>query len=252
VATTSFSRGSTTTTYASRTEPIGVDFTVPGLFPQQNGSSNDGPEGARDHIETVETVVGGSGADVMKAGTDAITFRGGDGADTLTGSPGTETLFGGNGADTIDPLAGADTVLAGAGVTAPSRVLFDLAYTFAAGRRATKLRNVTVDVEPGAHLSATCRTKKNERCTRTRDLARAAAPVRLRGFEGKSLPVGAKHGQSDQGRHDRRSQDADDSEAQAAFAEDALHTSRRGKPVGLLSATLDCTTSVERRPAGGA
>jgi hypothetical protein len=34
--------------------------------------------------------------------------------------------------------------------------------------------------------------KKNKRCTRTRDLARTAASVRLKGFEGKRLPVGAR------------------------------------------------------------
>ena len=79
-------------TYAARTEPIEVDFTVPGIQPHQNGSFNDGPAGARDHIRTVETVVGGSGNDNMRAGTDAMTFRGGAGNDTLTGSPGAETL----------------------------------------------------------------------------------------------------------------------------------------------------------------
>jgi hypothetical protein len=228
-------------TYASRTEAIGVDFTVPGILPQPHGSSNDGPPGARDHIRTVETVVGGSGNDAMKAGADPITFRGGAGDDTLTGSPGTETLIGGEGADTLDALGGSDTVLAGAGVDSveardgsgdiidcgpdsdsaavdaidevtscgqdppppgpividrpvitPSRVLFDLAYTFTATRRGTVLRNLAVDVEPGARVTASCRTKKRKRCTRTKDLARTAASVRLRGFEGKRLPVGAK------------------------------------------------------------
>ena len=66
-------------TYAARTEPIGVDFTVPGIQPQPHGSSNDGPPLARDHIRAVETVVGGSGNDMMKAGVDPITFRGGAG-----------------------------------------------------------------------------------------------------------------------------------------------------------------------------
>jgi Ca2+-binding RTX toxin-like protein len=228
-------------TYASRTEPIAVDFTVPGPVAQPNGSSNDGSPGARDHIRNVETVVGGSGDDNMKAASDPVTFRGGDGNDTLTGSPGTETLVGGDGADTIDALGGADTVLAGAGndsvesrdgtvdivdcgpdsdsanvdsidevtscgqdpppggttvidrpVFTPSRVLFDLAYTFAAGRRGTTLRNLAAEVEQGARVTATCRTKKRKRCTRTRDFARTARSVRLKSFEGKRLPVGAK------------------------------------------------------------
>ena len=224
-------------TYAKRTEAVTVDFTDPAF--QAHGSSNDGPPGVRDHIQNVETVVGGSGNDTMKAGTDAITFRGGAGDDRLTGSPGVETLIGGDGADAIDALAGSDTVLAGAGAdtveardgaqdvvdcgpdsdtanvdaideitscgqepppatifvptpAAPSRVLFDLTYTFAAARRGTTLRNLTADVEPGARVAATCRTKKNRRCTRTKDLARTARSLRLKGFEGKRLPVGAK------------------------------------------------------------
>lgn len=230
-------------TYAARTEPIGVDFTVPGIQPQPHGSSNDGPPLARDHIRAVETVVGGSGNDTMKAGVDPITFRGGAGNDTLTGSAGTETLIGGAGADTIDALGGTDTVLAGAGVDSveardgapdiidcgpdsdtaavdtidevtscgtdppppapvviekpvitPSRVLFDLSYTFAAGRRGTTLRNLAAEVERGARVTARCRTRRGRRCPRTRDLARATAAraLRLRGFEGKRLPVGAK------------------------------------------------------------
>jgi Ca2+-binding RTX toxin-like protein len=227
-------------TYAARTEPIGVDFGVAGPLPQPNGSSNDGPPGARDHIRTVETVVGGSGNDLMKGGPDPVTLRGGAGDDTLTGSPGTETLDGGDGADTLDALSGWDTVLGGAGadtveardgqadtvdcgpgsdtasvdaidqVTAcgqeppppgpvvittpapPVRVLFDLAYTFTAGRLGTMLRNLGADVEPGARITATCRTKKRRRCTRTKDFARTASSVRLKGFEGRRLPVGAK------------------------------------------------------------
>jgi hypothetical protein len=78
--------------YSARTEPIMVDFSNPAFQP--HGSSNDGPPGTRDHIRTVETVLGGSGNDVMKAAGDPITFRGGDGDDTLTGSPSAETLIG--------------------------------------------------------------------------------------------------------------------------------------------------------------
>ena len=70
-------------------------------------------------------------------------------------------------------------------------MVFDLAYTFTAGRRGTTLRNLAVDTEPGARVIAACRTKRNKRCTRTKDLARSAASVRLKGFEGKRLPVGA-------------------------------------------------------------
>jgi hypothetical protein len=71
-------------------------------------------------------------------------------------------------------------------------VVFDLAYTFTAGRRGTTLRNVVAEVEPGARVTAACRTRTNKRCTRTKDLARTASSVRLKGFEGKPLPVGAR------------------------------------------------------------
>src|SRR4051794_19641747 len=67
--------GGDVVTYAGRTEAVTVDFTDPGV--QAHGSSNDGPAGSRDHIQNVETVIGGSGNDVMTAGTDAVTFRGG-------------------------------------------------------------------------------------------------------------------------------------------------------------------------------
>ena len=45
-------------TYAGRTEAVTVDFTDPAF--QAHGSSNDGPPGLRDHIQNVETVVGGT------------------------------------------------------------------------------------------------------------------------------------------------------------------------------------------------
>jgi hypothetical protein len=79
-------------------------------------------------------------------------------------------------------------------VTSPSRVLLDLAYTYVAGRRSTTLRDFSIETEPGARVSASCRTRRGKRCSRVRDFARsaAAAGVRLRGFERKRLPVGAK------------------------------------------------------------
>lgn len=232
--------------YAARTEVIEIDFTVTGPSPRPHGSSNDGPAGARDHIRTVETVVGGSGNDVMKGGADPVTLRGAAGNDNLTGGSAGETLDGGDGGDTLDARGGWDTVLGGTGadsveardgaadtvdcgpdsdsaaadgidsvtscgadpgppaptvitntvtttVTLPSRVGFDLTYTFAATRRSTVLRNFTAEVESGARVAASCRLR-GKRCEGTRDFARAtaAAGTRLRSFEGKRLPVGAK------------------------------------------------------------
>jgi Ca2+-binding RTX toxin-like protein len=168
------------------------------------------------------TLRGGAGNDTLTGSPGTETLDGGNGADNLNALGGWDTVLGGAGADTVEARDGqadtvdcgpdSDTVAADAidAVTScgtdppppapvvittpapPVRVLFDLAYTFTPGRRGTTLRNLAVEVEPGARLTAACRTKKKKRCTRTKDLARTAASLRLKGFEGKRLPVGAK------------------------------------------------------------
>lgn len=187
------------------------------------GSGNDDMKGGADPI----TLRGGPGDDKLTGGPSAETLDGGDGADTLDALGGWDTVLAGAGVDTVEARDGAaDTVDCGpdsdsAGAdavdsvtscgtdpgppaptvitntvttTLPSRVGFDLAYTFAATRRATVLRDLIAEIESGARLTASCRTRRGGRCTRTRDLTRAgaSASVRLRGFEGKRLPVGAK------------------------------------------------------------
>jgi hypothetical protein len=154
------------------------------------------------------------------------TLEGGDGADSLNPLGGTDTVLAGAGidsvetrdgqVDTVDCGADGDHALADSGdvltsceppdppaspgptiitttVRLPSRVLFDLGYTFAATRRGTTLRNLAAQAESGAQVTASCRVKR-KRCRGTRDFARAAAAreVRMRSFEGKRLPVGAK------------------------------------------------------------
>jgi hypothetical protein len=166
---------------------------------------------------------GAGGNDILTGSPGAETLDGGAGADTIDPLGGPDTVLGGTGVDTIETRDGAvDSVacggegdramadsidtLSGCGpltpprtvvVTEPAppvRVLFDLGYTFAAGRRGTTFRSLSADVEPGAQLTVRCRTRRGRRCRRTRDLTRAAAAraVRLRGFEGRRLPVGAK------------------------------------------------------------
>jgi hypothetical protein len=213
--------GTDTTTYGSRSIGVSVDLGGAGA---ENGSSEDGAAGSRDTIGGVENAIGGAGADELRGTPQANLLDGGAGDDTLNALAGQDTLLGGSGIDNVQARDGeADSVDCGPDedgattdaidtrvncdpapatpstpdptiitVTAPSRVALDLAYSFTAGRRSTTLRNLVADVERGARVTATCRTKNNKRCTRTRDLARTAASVRLRGFEGKRLPVGAK------------------------------------------------------------
>lgn len=179
-------------------------------------------------------ILGEGGNDDLEGRAGADTLDGGAGHDRIDGLGGADTVFGGAGFDSIeardgeadsvdcgpdddaattDPIdartncdptpaatAPAATPPASSGTTTtvtvivPSRLVFDLGYGFSAARRSTKLRELSLDVEPGARVTASCRTATGKRCTRTRDLARAtgSGSVRLRGFENKALPVGAK------------------------------------------------------------
>jgi hemolysin type calcium-binding protein len=169
---------------------------------------------------------GGPGGDGLVGSAGVDTLEGGDGADSLNPLGGADTVLAGAGVDSVETRDGevdnvdcgadGDHALADSGdvltsceppdppappgptiitttVTLPSRVLFDLGYTFAATRRGTALGNLAIEVEPGARVTARCRAK-HKRCKGTRDFARATAArqLRLRGFEGKRLPVGAK------------------------------------------------------------
>ena len=91
---------------------------------------------------------------------------------------------------TVDLGAGNDRSTAALAPATWSACSSTFAYMFTAGRRGTTLRNLAADVELGARVTAACRTKRRKRCTRTRDQARTATSVRLKGFEGKRLPVG--------------------------------------------------------------
>jgi hypothetical protein len=170
------------------------------------------------------TFRGGAGNDTLTGSPGAETLIGGDGADTIDALAGPDTVLAGAGSDSVEARDGAvdivdcgpdsdtanvdaiddvtacgqeppppDPVVIEKPVSTPVRVLFDLAYTFGATPRATTLRNLAVGTEPGTSLTASCRAKR-KRCKGTRDLVRAAATreVRLRGFEGKPLPIGAK------------------------------------------------------------
>ncbi|HET8822312.1 MAG TPA: calcium-binding protein [Thermoleophilaceae bacterium] len=219
--------GTDTATYAGRSIGVRVDLAASGA---DDGSSEDGAAGARDTTNDVENVTGGSGADELRGSDVANRVDGGAGDDTLNAFAGQDTVLGGSGIDNVqardgeaesvdcgpdedaattdaidtrvscDPPApsappgvGGTTVITNT-LTLPSRVTLDLAYAFNAGRRSTTLRDLFVEVEPGGRLTATCRTATGRACPRVRRFARATAArsVRLRGFERKPLPVGAR------------------------------------------------------------
>jgi hypothetical protein len=81
---------SDTVTYATRTTGVTVD--IDGVA--DDGSSADGPVGARDNVKTdIEKMIGGKGADNLTGSAANNSLTGGLGADTLTGLDGNDTLF---------------------------------------------------------------------------------------------------------------------------------------------------------------
>ena len=94
--------------YSDRTEGVTVTIAADGL--RDDGSDQDGPVGARDNLANVETLLGGSGNDVLGSNQGVpVTIRGNAGNDALTGTPANDTLVGGPGADSIDGGPGTDT-----------------------------------------------------------------------------------------------------------------------------------------------
>ena len=219
--------GTDSTSYAGRSLGVAVDFAVAGA---DDGSSEDGAAGSRDTTTDIENVIGGDGADELRGNSVGNRLDGGAGDDTLNAFAGQDTVLGGSGidnvqardgeADSVDcgpdedaattdaidarancepaapaaPSGGGGTTVVTNTVTLPSRVALDVAYAFSAGRRSTTLRDLYAEVEPGGRLTATCRTARGRACPRVRRLARATASrsVRLRGFERRPLPVGAR------------------------------------------------------------
>lgn len=216
--------GSDAVTYAGRSLGVSVDLGASG---GDDGSSEDGAAGSRDTNSDVENVVGGAGADDLRGTAAANLLDGGAGDDTLNALAGSDVLLGGSGVDNVqardretdsvdcgpdDDAATTDAIdtrancdppapaaPSGGGTTIvdntrPSRVALDLAFTFNAGRRSTTLRDLFAQGEPGGRLTVTCRTAKRKPCARTRAFSRGMSSrgVRLRGFERKPLPVGAK------------------------------------------------------------
>ena len=81
--------GADTVTYATRTAGVTVDIDAQA----DDGSSSDGPAGARDNVRgDVETLVGSAQGDTLTGGANNNTLEGGAGPDTMFGSSGTDTV----------------------------------------------------------------------------------------------------------------------------------------------------------------
>ena len=85
--------GTDTVDYSDRTAPVTADL---------DGAADDGEASEGDRIETdVESLVGGSGPDVLTGNNGDNTLNGGPGDDTLDGALGADDLTGGDGIDSV-------------------------------------------------------------------------------------------------------------------------------------------------------
>jgi hypothetical protein len=93
--------------YAGRTAPVVVDLIGPGR--------PSGERGEGDSLAAIEQATGGRGADVMKAGPEAVVFSGGRGGDRLVGGFGNDRMFGDEGHDKLYGGGGRDRLMGGTG-----------------------------------------------------------------------------------------------------------------------------------------
>ena len=81
-----------------------------------DGIANDGPAGEAGHIESdIETIIGGSGNDLMTGDDVQNVLSGGGGDDTIRGAAGNDVIFGGGGLDYIEGGKGDDRLMGAAG-----------------------------------------------------------------------------------------------------------------------------------------
>lgn len=94
--------------YSARTLPLRLSM---------DAIANDGADGEGDGIAgDIETIIGGSGNDLISGDSSANLLQGSGGKDTLLGGGGADSLSGGNGNDRLDGGSGADTLVGGAGL----------------------------------------------------------------------------------------------------------------------------------------
>ena len=105
--------GTDLVSYADHEAPVTADLTG-GLG--DDGSDEDGPEGARDSIaKDVEGVTGGYGNDVLTGNSSANAISGGPGEDQLSGGVGNDVVHGDSGDDLLRGQEGADEIWGDAG-----------------------------------------------------------------------------------------------------------------------------------------
>jgi hypothetical protein len=189
-----------------------------------------GPGGDRLTAGTAAgSLIGNEGNDQLQGGNAGDTLDGGSGGDTLLPDDGADVVRAGTGVDSISAQDGvvdsldcggnkdsilvdpSDVVTAcndpappqqpsgGSNTTptpaAPAALGTKLTFRFRAGARSTTLRKLRLALAAtGATVSAKCRTKTRKRCAGTRDYKKrnAGRSLRLRGFEDRALPVGAR------------------------------------------------------------
>jgi Ca2+-binding RTX toxin-like protein len=219
--------GVDTVSYEDRVVGLTVNLGTPGA---DDGSSEDGPEGARDTIAGVEHVIGGSGGDTLLGGPGNDILEGRLGGDLINGFAGSDVVRGDSGVDNVEARDGvADDVDCGpdedsaltdsvdtrvacdpppppppaapaassaappaSGGAAPERLRPTIKTQVEVKIESSKFKKLKVSgIESGATVAATCRLRKSRKCgTFTR--TNAPAVLRLKSLEGKALPVGAK------------------------------------------------------------
>ena len=98
--------GSDTASYHTRRVPVRVDLSDPG---------RDGSRGERDRLRAIESLTGGSGADLLIGNSAANDLDGGDGRNRLYGRGGADRLHGGRDPSLLLGGSGADGLQAGTG-----------------------------------------------------------------------------------------------------------------------------------------
>ena len=93
--------------YVGRKNPVTVDLVNP--------ARPSGEAGENDSLASIEQAHGGSGADVMRAGSDGVVFSGHGGNDQMFGSFGRDVFYGDSGNDRLSGSHGKDRLVGGNG-----------------------------------------------------------------------------------------------------------------------------------------
>jgi Ca2+-binding RTX toxin-like protein len=96
-------------------DTLDLAATTAGVVVDLAAGTSVGAETGRDVVASIETVVGGSGADALTGSAGGDRLLGGAGRDALGGGAGDDVLDGGDDADTLSDGTGSDIVRGGAG-----------------------------------------------------------------------------------------------------------------------------------------